>query len=406
MAHLTKVGTLAASILRQLPGVGAWQRAFFLEVFTLWLSIRGRYNFTHLARYGEATEATYRHNFARPLDFLAFNARLVADNLSPDRILAFDPCFLPKAGRHTPGVGRHYSGCAGRAEWGLEFSGIAAVDLTDQTALHVMAVQTVLDDPAETRLEYYASIFEINAAALRAVGTCVVCDAYFSREPFVSALAAAGFTLVTRLRRDARLRYRYMGPRRVGPGRPRRYDGVVDVRNLREDVFVACAEPGDGAWRAYEAVVNVRAWGRAARVVVVHDYDRGGRIVGHRVYASTDVDLDGGEVLHRYSARFQQEFLFRDAKQELGLGHCQARSWEKIDTHLNVAMTVGSLAKVAHHLTSGEQRARPFSIADVKTLYVNRYQACRIISLCGFERHSARIRALWPTITRLGVRRA
>jgi hypothetical protein len=33
-----------------------------------------------------------------------------------------------------------WSGCAGQAKRGLEFSGLAAVDLEDKTALHFLAV--------------------------------------------------------------------------------------------------------------------------------------------------------------------------------------------------------------------------------------------------------------------------
>ncbi len=121
------------------------------------------------------------------------------------------------------------------------------------------------------------------------------------------------------------------------------------------------------------------------RVVVVHDYRADGSIARHR-YASTALTLDGGEVVHRYQSRFAQEFLFRDAKQELGLEHCQAYSWEKIDFHLNAALTVGSLAKAAHHLCDEETRGKPFSIADIKTLYVNELQCARILSLCGSTR--------------------
>lgn len=35
--------------------------------------------------------------------------------------LAFDPSYILKAGKKTPGVGYFWSGVAGRAKWGLEF---------------------------------------------------------------------------------------------------------------------------------------------------------------------------------------------------------------------------------------------------------------------------------------------
>ncbi len=107
-------------------------------------------------------------------------------------------------------------------------------------------------------------------------------------------------------------------------------------------------------------------------MVVVHDLDEAGLIRQHRVYLSTDASLDGGEILHRYQCRFQQEFLYRDAKQELGLEHGQAYTWQKNDFHFNTALTVGSLAKVVYNLRAPGEATEPFSIADAKTRHRNR----------------------------------
>ncbi len=160
MTYPTKVETLALQIMDKLPNVGRWQRKFLAHLFVLWLSLRGRYNFTHLARYGGGgrKESTYRNNFARPFDWLAFHTELCRQHLSPDLILAFDPTYLPKSGRHTDGVDPYWSGTAQAVKRGLEASGIAAVDLQDRTALHLLAVQTVLRDEEESLLDYYASI--------------------------------------------------------------------------------------------------------------------------------------------------------------------------------------------------------------------------------------------------------
>lgn len=406
MTHPTKVGTLATSILQNQADLTAWQRKFLLHLFQLWLGMEGRHNFINMARYGDFVESTYRNNFAKPVNFLNINLQLVKDNLSENRSLNFDPSFLPKSGKYTDGVGRFWSGCAGEAKRGLEFSGLAAVDLEDKTCLHVLAVQTVKKDDEESLLDYYASIITINADKLLEVSKYVAADAYFSRKPFVDQLLGSGFELVSRLRTDAHLRYLYTGPKEKRSGAPRKYDGRVDARQLRPDVFTPCCQAEDGSWIGYTAVVNVKAWKLPARVVVVHDLDEDGKITGHRIYVSTDVQLDGGELLHIYQCRFQQEFLYRDAKQELGLEHCQAYSWEKIDFHLNVSLTVGSLAKVAHHLQNQAQRAKPFSIADIKTQYRNEYQAIRILSLCRIDLHHPFILKLWPDIKNHGLRRA
>ena len=406
MTHPTKVGTLATSILQNQPELTACQRKFLLHLLQLWLGMNGRHNFVNMARYGDFVESTYRNNFARPVNFLGMNLELVRDNLSKDLILAFDPSFLPKSGKCTDGTGRFWSGCAGKAKRGMEFSGIAAVDLEDKTALHLLAIQTVERHEEESLLDYYASILTINQEKLSKVSKYVVADAYFSRKPFVDQLLDSDFHLVSRLRTDGHLRYLYTGPKENRPGAPRKFDGRVDPRDIRTDVFTPCCQADDKSWIGYSAVVDIKSWKRSARAVIVHDLDEQGQITGHRIYVSTDIALDGGEQLHMYQCRFQQEFLYRDAKQELGLEECQAYSWQKNDFHLNVALTVGSLAKVAHHLQDEQQRSKPFSIADIVTEYRNEYQAVRILTMCRIDLHQPLIQELWPDIRNHGLRRA
>ena len=106
-----------------------------------------------------------------------------------------------------------------------------------------------------------------------------------------------------------------------------------------------------------------------------------------------------------YAYRFQQEFLFRDAKQQLGLTHCQAYSKEKINFHVNTALTVGSLAKVAHHLAVPESKGKPFSIADIKTEHINEHQGLRILSRCGIDVNTAKIRSILVEVRNYGKRR-
>jgi hypothetical protein len=153
-----------------------------------------RYNFVNMARYVDFVQSTYRNNFAQPANFLSINLELARDNLSRDLVLAFDPSFLPKSGKCTDGAGRFWSGCAGKAKKGTEFSGISAVDLEDKTALHILAVQTVEQHEGETLLDYYASILTINREELSEVSPYVVADAYLPRKSSVDQLLANNFT--------------------------------------------------------------------------------------------------------------------------------------------------------------------------------------------------------------------
>ncbi|MEG4321058.1 MULTISPECIES: transposase [unclassified Microcoleus] len=46
-----------------------------------------------------------------------------------------------------------------------------------------------------------------------------------------------------------------------------------------------------------------------------------------------------------YQARFQIEFIFRDAKQFTGLSDCQCRSSQRLDFHFNASLIALNLAK-------------------------------------------------------------
>ena len=85
---------------------------------------------------------------------------------------------------------------------------------------------------------------------------------------------------------------------------------------------------------------------------------------------STDLELDGILIYQYYKARFQIEFLFRDAKQFTGLTHCQARSESKLYFHFNMSLTVTGIAKVAHHINEDKEK-KSFSMSDIKTSYFN-----------------------------------
>jgi hypothetical protein len=103
------------------------------ETALLFLTINGRINFLQLERYGKSCERRYRDLFARSFDFLAFNIKLAQTYGSGNFVLGFDPSYISKSGKKTPGVGYFWSGSAGRVKLGLELVGCAAIDLDNRT---------------------------------------------------------------------------------------------------------------------------------------------------------------------------------------------------------------------------------------------------------------------------------
>lgn len=368
--------TLIINILINMKNINACRQRFMVEAVILFLSIKGRINFQQLERYGKYSEQRYRMQFETPFDFLGFNSRLVKQHGSGHYIIALDPSFIAKSGKKTPGIGYFWSGQAARTKRGLEMLGIAAIDVDNHTGFHLDACQTLTGHrPGKSLAEIYADSFTARGEELLMLSRIAVADAWFTKKPFIDAVCGAGFQFVGRMRDDANLNYLYTGPQKPGRGRPRAYDGKVDHGHIRTEHFLE-VELEDGAM-ATTAVVYAVSLKRNVRVVRVPAGKK------HKLYFSTDTDMDPATLVKYYRLRFQIEFIYRDAKQFSGLENCQARSENKLDFHFNMALTVTNVAKAAHWLDIPKEQRGAFSMADIKTMNHNALLMDRFFSTFG-----------------------
>ena len=234
------IETLIDTILRKMSGVGKWQSEFFKHIVVLYLSLRGRYTYTNMSRYGGKAESTYRSNFNKGFDFLSFQHVLMNQYGGKERVWAFDPSYIRKSGRKTPGVGYFWSGCAGALKWGLEIMGLALLSVEQHTALHYYARQSRPDEYTGSLLSYYASFIEELAPKMLPISRLLAVDAYFSKKPFIEIVKAAGLEVISRFRDDVVLFYPYLGPKLKRRGRPQQFAGKVDVYHLDPQYFKPC----------------------------------------------------------------------------------------------------------------------------------------------------------------------
>jgi hypothetical protein len=350
--------------------MGKVQSEFFVNLVLQWLRLRGRYTFEGLFRQGFLSAVSYRSQFSKGFDFKVFNRLLVQEHGGLERLWVFDPTYLSKAGKHTYGLGYFWSGCAQAVKRGLELSALSIVDVVNHTALHYQATQTVLADQ-QSLLTFYTQFIVKQAAELMLLSQYLAVDAYFAKYEFLQAVSESGLKVITRLRDDAALWYGYLGPKSTGKGRPKQFAGKVEARNLDLQYFRLCIQEVN--WRAYEACLYSKSLKRWLKVVIVHTYQGDGRIKSSKIFASTDTTLSGIDLWYYYHLRFQAEFLYRDAKQFLGLTHCQSRQEKRLHFHFNFSLTLLSLAKVAHWLSKPLAERGSFSIQDIKTTYFNQH---------------------------------
>ena len=123
------------------------------------------------------------------------------------------------------------------------------------------------------------------------------------------------------------LRYLYTGVQNRR-GRPRKYDGKVDLQDLTRLTFAET--PVQLQVDLYTARVWQVSLSREIRVVYLVDRRAHNRVRTALLF-STDVEQDPKQIYQFYKLRFQIEFIFRDAKQFMGLRDCQARDLLKSD---------------------------------------------------------------------------
>ena len=365
--------TIVKTILNQMPTVRQPQAKFLDTLFATILALRGHVTYRNLSRYCDYSERTLARQFRAACDWLTFHRLTCAQVVTKADvwIAAQDASFLPKSGKHTFGLGAFFNGCAGRPERGLEISTVALINVTQRYALTQAVAQTPPGSAeksarAASRMTFYAQQVCAQRARIPAFVKYLAVDGAYAKVGYVEAVTThEGWQVITKLRGDADCYFLYTKPRQPDQkGRSRKYDGKVNFQDLRRFAAVGTL-PNAPHIELYTARVWHKKLKRELRLVVLvnrKDKDKPRYIV----LASTDVALDAQTLVEYYQARFQIEFLFRDAKQFTGLSDGQMRSENALDFHFNAALATLNLVRVAEVKAAADQPLKVFSLASWK----------------------------------------
>lgn len=361
------------------------------------LSLRGQANYTNLSRYSDLNEKTYRRQFEKKLNFIEFNriGNTMSIPKTAVKIAAWDCSFVTKSGQKTYGLGKFWNGKQGKAEKGLEISTLAVVDVDYNTAYHVSTRQTPAESKeGETHVHDYVRHFQKDCYALPEEVRYVVTDAYYTKQLITNAILESGFHQIGKLRCDANLRYLYTGEQKP-KGRHRVYDGKLIIGEVDRLEFVA---EQDGA-KVYTSVVNCVNLERNIRVVYL--VSKNESRLSFALLFSTDTELDALSIVRFYQARFQIEFLFRDAKQFTGLMDCQARSEEALHSHFNASFAALNLIKWRDRELSVNRK--PISIGSWKLKFFNALLIERIFCNFGLDLSLIKSSSAYEELCNFGV---
>ena len=377
------------SALDNIPSLKKPQKTFVMMLLSAFMTFAGKATFRNLSRYSGLHEKRISRWFLRTFDFLTLNCQLLSAILSKNSeiIAAMDASFLPKSGKHTEGLAKFWDSKSSKAQKGLEVSLISVVDIKANTAYALDARQTV-DIEGKTRTDLYAEHLVSTAEDLKRQGvTHVAVDAFYAKVGYVDPVCATGLHPIGKLRHDAKMRWLFQGEY-SGRGCPRKFDGKIKIdRDLERFSHVKQIEKGKDI---YSAVVNYPCFKRSILVVLIRDTSNPKK-VGHALLYTTDLDLDPLKLYSYYQARYQIEFVFRDAKQHTGLMDCQARNSKSINNHLNTSFCALNLMKLEDRLKKKTDDKTVISIASWKRRKFNQQYMKTLFSCLGLDLSSKKV---------------
>ena len=371
---------LLRNILALTP-CGKPQASHFAHVTGLLQWLPGRVNFTTLEHYGGRSARTHARWFARPFPFARLGVASLGAVHPRDRweLLALDASFVAKSGDQT------WARAGFGAAWPAPPAGAWRLRCWRRwTWRRAAPIPSVPGNPRAPsgRAGRRAGPTPVGRRPRCGPGPAgrgsrgrgpetlgarwVAVDGGYARRPFVEGVRQLDLHTVGRLRKDAVLRFPYLGSHERRPGRKRQFDGCFDRRDpARMTRTTLQKEKVD----LYHGHLHAKAWQCWLQVVYVLPRGADPETKEGVLLYSTDLDLAPERIFRFYGARFQIEFAFRDAKQHLGLNDGQARSQARQHFHFNIVFAALFWARLQARLRA-ERPLGPFSLRDCKRCHL------------------------------------
>lgn len=274
-------------------------------------------------------------------------------------LLAGDECVVSKAGKETYGLDRFFSSVYGKCVPGLAFFALSLVSVSQRRSHPIMIEQVVRTTEEKAQAKSKAAAKKAKkkgkpagkpgrpkgkktrdktnvtlTAELTRIQTMInkllalighilqikylVMDGKFGNNNALQMARQLGLHLISKLRRDSELYFRFEGPY-AGKGQPRKYGDRVDYDNIPDGHLMVETLEKEIQTAIYQAELLHREFAQALNVVIIIKTNLKTGARARVILFSSDLQLTYEQIIDYYSLRFQIEFNFRDAKQYWGL---------------------------------------------------------------------------------------
>ena len=318
-------------------------------------------------------------------------------------ILAGDEVVVPKAGKKTHGLDRFFSGLYEKVIAGLSFFTLSLVNTREKRSYPIRVEQVVRTEAekaarkakakrksgqksvakgkpgrpkgsqpknkaavtlspeleriktmVKAQLELMAGWIQVQYLAL---------DGHFGNNPALQMVRQCGLHLISKLRSDSALYFRYDGPYQ-GRGPRRKYGDKINYRNIPAQYLKQTTVEDGIETRIYQAEMLHKEVSQPLNIVIIAKTNLQTGAWAHVVLFSSDLDLSYDQIIDYYSLRFQIEFNFRDAKQYYGLDDFMNVQETAVTNAANLSLFMVNLVAVLRR--NFRQTQPDFSILDLK----------------------------------------
>lgn len=326
-------------------------------------------------------------------------------------ILAGDETVITKAGKHTFGLDRFFSGISQRVIPSVAFFSLAIISTSSRRAFPLRLDQVVRthsekaaakakaaakkskqSQPKQTQPKRQpgrpkgskntpktdASLSpelqriqrmlqdQLRLIAGKVPLSYLALDGHFGTSPAVQMVRACGLHLISKLRSDAAVFLPYDGPYQ-GRGPHRKYGDKLDVKALPARYLHQKAVEDGVETCIYQVKVLHKAFAEPLNVVVVVKTNLRTQARAHVLLFSSDLSLAFDKLLDYYSLRFQIEFTFRDAKQHWGLEDFMTVTETGVRNAANLSLFMVSLSGVL--VREARESDPQCSVLDLKAAF-------------------------------------
>jgi putative transposase len=318
-------------------------------------------------------------------------------------LLAGDEVVVTKAGKATHGLDRFFAGLHQQLVPGLAFFTLAIISTTDRRAFPIRVEQVVRTDaekiagnakqqakqvkdalPKRTpgrpkgRLNKNKAEVPLTPELQRIKGWVqqqlqqiggalpllyLVLDGHFGTNPACQMVRQCELHLISKLRADAAVYFRYAGPY-AGHGPRRKYGDKIDYRHLPDQYLKQVTLEKEVETRYYQAEMLHKEFGQPLNVVILVKTNLQTGAWAHVGLFCTDLSLAYDQLIDFYRLRFQIEFNFRDAKQFWGLEDFMNISATAVTNAANLSLFMVTLVEVV--LRDFRKTNPQFGILDLK----------------------------------------